>query len=377
MAPVLVDAQDPRPGPQAGRLRQQVRGCTSSSTARTGRRRWASTSARCPRSRGRRPGRPSRSRARAAGSRHGVGRPAAGHRHSRRPEPSGAELQEGCALRPALGRSRSSPSRATAAGRDWNHQSFSHSTGLVYTGYGYVAAAHSLTESSNGLRPPGEYMTGGIVAVDPRHEPGPVAQAHAVLAGPRQRHPDHRTAICCSSASRTATCCAWTPATGASCGGSRPGPRSAAARSCMRWTASSTSRSTPAAPASPTANSRAARATTCGRSRSAAPSTSYPLLRRRSSAGRSHGTGPVEGSLVNNTVVLARTYNANTGDRSADGVRPRSTRWRPPICGSRWARRSRSSTPRTTPNTTARRSSSKGSSTSCWHQASRSSTRFD
>lgn len=52
-------------------------------------------------------------------------------------------------------------------GADWNHQSFSHSTGLMYTGFGYVAAAHSLTESSNGLRAPGEYMTGGIVAVDP------------------------------------------------------------------------------------------------------------------------------------------------------------------------------------------------------------------
>ncbi|TCO50367.1 alcohol dehydrogenase (cytochrome c) [Kribbella antiqua] len=53
-------------------------------------------------------------------------------------------------------------------GADWNHQSYSHQTGLVYTGFGYVAAAHSLTEASNGLRPPGEYMTGGIVAVDPR-----------------------------------------------------------------------------------------------------------------------------------------------------------------------------------------------------------------
>jgi PQQ-dependent dehydrogenase (methanol/ethanol family) len=51
-------------------------------------------------------------------------------------------------------------------GACWNHQSFSHSTGCVYTGFGYVAAAHSLTESSNGLRPPGEYQTGGVVAVD-------------------------------------------------------------------------------------------------------------------------------------------------------------------------------------------------------------------
>ena len=32
---------------------------------------------------------------------------------------------------------------------------------------GYVGAAHSLTEGSNGLRPPGEYKTGGVVAVDP------------------------------------------------------------------------------------------------------------------------------------------------------------------------------------------------------------------
>src|SRR6266545_1064027 len=52
-------------------------------------------------------------------------------------------------------------------GADWNAHSFSHSTRLVYTGFGYVAAAHSLTEASNGLRPPGEYQTGGIVAVDP------------------------------------------------------------------------------------------------------------------------------------------------------------------------------------------------------------------
>ena len=52
-------------------------------------------------------------------------------------------------------------------GADWNHQSFSQSTRLVYTGMGYVGAAHSLNEGSNGLRPPGEYMTGAVVAVDP------------------------------------------------------------------------------------------------------------------------------------------------------------------------------------------------------------------
>ncbi len=53
-------------------------------------------------------------------------------------------------------------------GADWNHQSFSPRTGLVYTGMGYVASAHSLTEAANGLRPPGEYQTGAVVAVDPK-----------------------------------------------------------------------------------------------------------------------------------------------------------------------------------------------------------------
>ncbi|XAH25120.1 PQQ-binding-like beta-propeller repeat protein [Xylophilus sp. GW821-FHT01B05] len=52
-------------------------------------------------------------------------------------------------------------------GANWNHQSFSPRSGLVYTGLGYAGAAHSLSEASNGLRPPGSYMTGAVVAVDP------------------------------------------------------------------------------------------------------------------------------------------------------------------------------------------------------------------
>jgi len=69
-------------------------------------------------------------------------------------------------------------------GADWNHKSFSQSTKLVYTGMGYVGAAHSLNESSNGLRPPGEYMTGAVVAVDPStnvvrwKKPMPYSLAH-------------------------------------------------------------------------------------------------------------------------------------------------------------------------------------------------------
>jgi PQQ-dependent dehydrogenase (methanol/ethanol family) len=56
----------------------------------------------------------------------------------------------------------------TGGGADWSHQSFSPRTGLVYTGYGYVASASVNQGVGVGYRPPGEYMTGGIVAVDPR-----------------------------------------------------------------------------------------------------------------------------------------------------------------------------------------------------------------
>jgi len=69
-------------------------------------------------------------------------------------------------------------------GANWNHQSFSPRSGLVYTGLGYVGAAHSLTEASNGLRPPGAYMTGAVVAVDPAtnlvrwKKPMPYSLAH-------------------------------------------------------------------------------------------------------------------------------------------------------------------------------------------------------
>jgi plastocyanin len=69
-------------------------------------------------------------------------------------------------------------------GADWNHQSFSQATKLMYTGMGYVAESHSINEGSNGLRPPGEYMTGAVVAVDPStntvkwKKPMPYSLAH-------------------------------------------------------------------------------------------------------------------------------------------------------------------------------------------------------
>lgn len=52
-------------------------------------------------------------------------------------------------------------------GSDTNLKSYSHSTGLLYTGVGYVATAHHRNEGGVGHRPIGEYMTGGVVAVDP------------------------------------------------------------------------------------------------------------------------------------------------------------------------------------------------------------------
>ena len=51
-------------------------------------------------------------------------------------------------------------------GADFGSMSYSPVTGSVYTGFAYVAAAHDLVEPSNGLRATGEYMTGGVVAVD-------------------------------------------------------------------------------------------------------------------------------------------------------------------------------------------------------------------
>jgi PQQ-dependent dehydrogenase (methanol/ethanol family) len=51
-------------------------------------------------------------------------------------------------------------------GADFGSMSYDPQTGLVYTGFAYVAAAHDLVEPSNGLRATGEYMTGGVVAVD-------------------------------------------------------------------------------------------------------------------------------------------------------------------------------------------------------------------
>jgi PQQ-dependent dehydrogenase (methanol/ethanol family) len=76
------------------------------------------------------------------------------------------------------------PSQNGAA--DFGSMSYSPRTGLIYTGQAYVAAAHDLVEPSNGLRALGEYMTGAIVAVDAAtntvkwKKPMPYDEAHGV-----------------------------------------------------------------------------------------------------------------------------------------------------------------------------------------------------
>ncbi len=51
-------------------------------------------------------------------------------------------------------------------GGDWSGHSFSQNLGLYYVPYGNNATAHDRSEGGNGLRPLGQYQTGGIVAID-------------------------------------------------------------------------------------------------------------------------------------------------------------------------------------------------------------------
>jgi plastocyanin len=194
-------------------------------------------------------------------------------------------------------------------GADWNHQSYSHSTGLVYTGFGYVAAAHSLTEASNGLRPPGEYQTGGIVAVDPstntvrwkKNMPYSLAHGNGILTTGSDLlfigQPDGNLLALDARNGREL----WRFQCGASissspisyeidgeqyvavyAGGTGIPYGDSAPRGDFLWAFKLNGDTPPAATPSP------------------------PVIRRPVSG------GPVEGSVVNNTVVLARTYNAAT-----------------------------------------------------------------
>ena len=191
----------------------------------------------------------------------------------------------------------------------------------MYTGFGYVAAAHSLTESSNGLRPPGEYQTGGIVAVDPSHQPRAVEEAHAVLARARQRHPDHRIATCCSSASPTATCSRSTRSDGDELWRFQTGAAISASPISYEIDGEQYIAVYAGGTGIPYGNS-APRGDYLWAFKIGGNVAAGRRRRRRPwSAARSRAA-PVEGSVVNNTVVLARTYNADDRTPSARPSRP-------------------------------------------------------
>jgi PQQ-dependent dehydrogenase (methanol/ethanol family) len=195
-------------------------------------------------------------------------------------------------------------------GADWAHQSFSHSTGLVYTGFGYVAAAHSLTEASNGLRPPGEYQTGGIVAVDAstnrlrwkRRMPYSLAHGNGILTTASDLlfigQPDgYLLALDARTGHEV-----WRFQTGAAISSS-PITYEIDGQQYIAVYAGGTS--IPYGDSAPRGDYLWA--FTIGGTVAPAAVPPPPVVRRPVSG------GPIEGSAVNNTVVLARTYNATTG----------------------------------------------------------------
>jgi outer membrane protein assembly factor BamB len=117
-------------------------------------------------------------------------RPAAGHRRPRQPEPRRAQLREGLPVRRALGRADPHDPRPRRRRRleppvlQPAHRPDVHRHGLR----GGRALADRVEQRP---APAGQYQTGAMVAVDPSTNTS-VEEADAVLAGARQRHPDHR-----------------------------------------------------------------------------------------------------------------------------------------------------------------------------------------
>jgi PQQ-dependent dehydrogenase (methanol/ethanol family) len=199
-------------------------------------------------------------------------------------------------------------------GADWSHMSFSHRTGLVYTGFGYVAAAHSLTESSNGLRPPGEYQTGGIVAVDvstnrvkwKRRMPYSLAHGNGILTTESDLmfigQPDGNLLAMDARTSREL----WRFQTGAAISSS-PVMYRAGGKEYLAVYAGGTS--IPYGNSAPRGDFLWA--FEIDGAVGPAPAPPPPVIRRPVSG------GPVEGAAVANTVVIGRTYNAATGQIGA------------------------------------------------------------
>lgn len=195
-------------------------------------------------------------------------------------------------------------------GADWNHHSYSPSTRLVYTGFGYVAAAHSLTESSNGLRPPGEYQTGGIVAVDPRTNrvkwkkrmPYSLAHGNGILTTASDLlfigQPDgHFLALDAEDGREL-----WRFQTGAAISAS---PITYRIRGDQYVAIYAGGTGIPYGASAPRGDALWAFKVGGKLPQAASPATT-PVIRRPVSG------QPVAGSVVNNTVVLARTYNAGS-----------------------------------------------------------------
>jgi outer membrane protein assembly factor BamB len=195
-------------------------------------------------------------------------------------------------------------------GADWAHQSFSHSTGFVYTGFGYVAAAHSLTEASNGLRPPGEYQTGGVVAVDAstnrvrwkKHLPYSVAHGNGILTTASDLlfigQPDGNLLCLDARTGREL----WRFQTGAAISSS-PIMYEVDGQQYLAVYAGGTG--IPYGDSAPRGDFLWA--FKIGGTVDPAPTPKPPVVRRPVSG------GPVEGSAVANTVVIGRTYNPATG----------------------------------------------------------------
>lgn len=194
-------------------------------------------------------------------------------------------------------------------GADWNHHSFSQSTGLLYTGFGYVASAHSLTESSNGLRPPGEYQTGGIVAVDPstnrirwkKRMPYSLAHGNGILTTASDLlfigQPDGNLLALDAHNGREL----WRFQTGAAISAS-PITYEIDGVQYVAMYAGGTG--IPYGNSAPRGDNLWA--FRLGGKLAPAPTPPPPVVRRPVSG------SAVNGSVVNNTVVLARTYNATT-----------------------------------------------------------------
>ncbi|MEJ3745212.1 PQQ-binding-like beta-propeller repeat protein [Actinomycetes bacterium KLBMP 9797] len=199
-------------------------------------------------------------------------------------------------------------------GADWSHLSFSHRTGLVYTGFGYVAAAHSLTESSNGLRPPGEYQTGGIVAVDvrtnqvtwKRRMPYSLGHGNGILTTASDLmfigQPDGNLLAMDARTGREL----WRFQTGAAISSS-PIMYRAGGKEYLAVYAGGTN--IPYGNSAPRGDFLWAFEIDGGVG--PAPTPPPPVIRRPVSG------GPVEGAAVANTVVIGRTYNAGTGQIGA------------------------------------------------------------